>query len=443
MTSRFSWIHNAGAALAALAFVCTSSLAQDGWVLDVSHNAAPDGFVALFDGTSLDGWKGLVANPIKRSQMTATELKALQAKSDQQIAEHWWVEDGEIVNDGHGPHLCTDKAYGDFEMFIEWKISSGADSGIYLRGTPQIQIWDPIDGIDQAKVGSGGLYNNQKHVSKPRAVADNPAGEWNHFHIRMIGEHVRVVLNGVLVTDSVVMENYWDRSRPIFAREQIELQTHGGEIRFRNIFLREIDGDEASAWLASRGERTFRPLFNGKNLDGWTGSTNGYLVREGGVLMCDPRSGGNLLTKETFSDFVLRFEFKLPPAGNNGLAIRTPLEGNPAYEGIELQIIDNTAEKFADLQTYQYHGSIYGVVPAFRGYQRPIGEWNFEEVWCKGSQITVRLNGTTIVDADVSKIDKPIDGSEHPGLSRSSGHIGFMGHGDAVEFRNIHISELK
>lgn len=445
MKSRYSWIHNAGAAIAALASVCTPmhTQAQDGWVLDVEHNVAPEGFVALFDGSTLDGWKGLVANPIKRAEMSADELAKAQAKSDEQIAAHWWVEDGEIVNDGHGPHLCTDRAYGDFEMFIEWKISPGADSGIYLRGTPQIQIWDPVDGIEQAKVGSGGLYNNQKNVSKPLTVADNPAGEWNHFHVRMIGDHVRVALNGVLVTDDVVMENYWDRSRPIFAREQIELQTHGGEIRFRNIYLREIDATEANAWLASRGDRSFRPLFNGTNLDGWIGSTGGYLVQPGGVLMCDPKSGGNLLTKQTFSDFVLRFEFKLPPGGNNGLAVRTPPQGNPAYEGLELQILDNTAPKFARLQPYQYHGSIYGVVPAIRGYQRPVGAWNFQEVICHGPRVRVNLNGTTIVDADLSTIDQPIDGQNHPGLSRSSGHLGFMGHGDAVEFRNIRISEIK
>ncbi|MCA9299532.1 MAG: DUF1080 domain-containing protein [Phycisphaerales bacterium] len=305
-----------------------------------------------------------------------------------------------------------------------------------------MQIWDPVNGHDGTEVGSGGLYNNQKHASKPITRLDKPAGEWNSFRIRMIGEIVTVWLNGGLVVDDVPMENYWDRSRPIFAREQIELQTHGGEIRFRNLMIREIPGDEANAWLRSREASRFTPLTNGMDLSGWTGSTDGYYV-ENGAIVCDPAKGGNLFSEKAYGDFIARFEFLLPPGGNNGFAIRSPRDAtNPAYDGMELQVLDNTHPKYANLKPYQFHGSVYGIVPAHRGYQRAVGEWNFEEVEVRGSRVIVRLNGFTIVDADLAEIETPLDGQAHPGMRRTTGHFVFMGHGDPVRFRNVSVREL-
>jgi len=184
----------------------------------------------------------------------------------------------------------------------------------------------------------------------------------------------------------------------------------------------------------------FVSLFDGKTLDGWQGATDGY-VAENGVLVCQP--GGNLFTAKEYADFIFRFEFKLPPWGNNGVGIRTPAEGNPAYGGMEIQILDdNYKEKYPQLQDYQVHGSIYGVVPAKPGHQKPIGEWNCEEIVCEGSHVKVTLNGVVIVDADLGKIEKPLDGHEHPGLHNEKGYIGWLGHGDRVEFRNIRIKEL-
>ena len=185
----------------------------------------------------------------------------------------------------------------------------------------------------------------------------------------------------------------------------------------------------------------FTTLFNGKDLTGWVGDTQGYLA-EDGVLKCQP--GGNLYTAKEYADFVFRFEFKLTPGGNNGLGVRMPIGGG-AYNGMELQILDNTADKYKDLQPYQYHGSIYGIVPAKRGHLKPVGEWNSQEVIAKGRQITVILNGTTIVDADLDKASTPktMDDKEHKGLDRAQGHLGFLGHGDVIEFRNIRIKELE
>jgi hypothetical protein len=187
----------------------------------------------------------------------------------------------------------------------------------------------------------------------------------------------------------------------------------------------------------------FKSLFNGKDLSGWIGATKGYVVEDGKII-CPKRGGGNLYTKDEYSDFVFRLEFKLTPGANNGLGIRAPLKGDAAFVGMELQILDDTAPKYKNLRPYQFHGSIYGVVPAKRGNLKPVGEWNSQEVVAKGNRIKVTLNGTTIVDADIKKASTPktIDGRPHPGLKRTKGHIGFLGHGSRVEVRNIRIKDL-
>ena len=191
----------------------------------------------------------------------------------------------------------------------------------------------------------------------------------------------------------------------------------------------------------------FVSLFNGRNFEGWTGDTNGYIVEDGEIKSRIPEPGehlGNLYTKGEYSNFILRFQFKLTPGANNGLGIRSPLTGDAAYAGIELQILENTHEKWANLKPWQYHGSIYGVAAADRGYQNPPGEWNWQEVLVDGRHVKVTLNGHVILDVDLDEVsrDGTIDGHDHPGLARTTGHIGFLGHGDLVAFRNISIKTL-
>jgi hypothetical protein len=237
-----------------------------------------------------------------------------------------------------------------------------------------------------------------------------------------------------------VMENYWDRSRPIFPSEQIELQCHGNPIHFRNIFIREIPRDEGTRGLTEEEKAEgFVSLFNGKDLTGWIGDTNGYIAKNGRIIC---QKGGNVYAKDQYSDFIFRFEFKLTPGANNGLGIRTPLNVNAAYQGMELQILDDGAAQYKNLQPYQYHGSIYGVVPVIRGCQKPVGQWNYQEVMARGGRIRVRLNGGLVVDADISKITETMDKRPHPGLHREKGYIGFLGHGSQLEFRNIRIKPL-
>ncbi|MCF2442649.1 DUF1080 domain-containing protein [Dyadobacter sp. CY345] len=406
---------------------------------------AGEGFVSLFNGKDLTGWKGLVENPIARGKMSADSLAFKQKKADEVMKTGWAAKNGELVFSGHGDNLCTVKQYGDFEMYVDWKIESKGDAGIYLRGTPQVQIWDTSRVEVGAQVGSGGLYNNAKNPKNPTKLADNAIGDWNNFHITMIGDRVTVELNGERVVDNVILENYWDRNLPIFVKEQLELQAHGNIVYYRDIFVREIPRPEPFVLSDEEKKEGYKVLFDGTNMHEWTGNTTDY-TSQNGEMVLDPKGGGkgNLYSKDQYSDFIFRFEFQLTPGANNGLGIRTPMEGDAAYVGTEIQILDNDADIYKNLKEYQYHGSAYGIIPAKRGYLKPLGEWNYEEIYLKGSKIKVTLNGTVITEGDLAEASKngTADHRDHPGLKNTSGYIGFLGHGSPVKFRNIRIKDL-
>ena len=404
-----------------------------------------DGLVPMFNGKDLTGWQALVGNPVTRKKMDPKELAKKQVEANSKLSGNWSAKDGCIVFNGDGDNLCSVKQYGDFEMIVDWRITKKGDSGIYLRGSPQVQIWDTSRVEVGAQVGSGGLYNNQKYPSKPSKVADNPIGEWNTFRIKMIGEKVTVYLNGELIVDNVTLENYWDRSIPIFPKESIELQAHGTDLAFRDIYVKELNNDEYTV-PAEEVKDGFKALFNGKNFDGWTGNLIDYHVENGEIVLHldNGPSHGNIFTSDEYSDFIYRFEFQLTPAANNGIGIRAPLEGDAAYQGMEIQVLDSEDPVYNDLAPYQYHGSVYGIIPAKRGYLKPVGQWNYEEIMAKGNHIKVTLNGTIILDGDIKEAAKngPMDHKAHPGLFREKGHIGFLGHGSVVKFKNIRLKEL-
>ena len=207
-------------------------------------NTPPEGFTALFNGEDLSGWQGQVGdgNPYTRAEMKPEELKAAQAAADENMKAHWKAEDGMLIFDGKGKSLCSAKEYGDFELFCDWKIDQGGDSGIYIRSTPQVQIWDtkwePYF-KHGAEKGSGSLWNNAKHEKFPLEYADNPVGEWNTFYIKMVGDHVIVKLNGKLVTDTK-LENFWKRGMPLADQGLIELQNHGNTLWFKNVYVKEL-----------------------------------------------------------------------------------------------------------------------------------------------------------------------------------------------------------
>jgi len=212
-------------ALIGLGFLGNMIVAQD--------NTPPGGFEALFNGKDLSGWQGLVELP-ERAKLTKEEFAAKQRDANERYLPHWTVTDGVLRYDGKGQSLQTSSDYGDFELLVDWKIGPKGDTGIYLRGTPQVQIWDNPQ-------GSGGLFNNKINPRQPLKYADRPVGEWNTFRIIMKGEKVSVWLNGELVVDDVTMENYWQRDQPIPARGPIELQHHGNPIEFKNIYIRKLD----------------------------------------------------------------------------------------------------------------------------------------------------------------------------------------------------------
>ncbi len=413
--------------------------------------AVPKGFVALFNGTDLNGWWGATTeDPRKYLALPPEEFKKKRDASLPDIREHWRVENGELVNDGKGLYLTTDKFVGDFELLLDYRTVPLADSGIYLRGCPQVQIWDYTE---QAKFnlgadkGSGGLWNNSPDApgKDPLVKADKPFGQWNHFRVIMAGSRVWVWLNGKQTVNGAIMENYYDRKTAVPPKGPLQLQTHGGEIRWRNIFLREIGSDEADRLLRGKDPAGFKPVFNGKDFSGWAGPTDNYEVRDGAIT-CKPGKGGTIYTDAEFKDFVARLEFKLPPGGNNGLAIRYPGKGDTAYDGMcEIQVLDDHYEQATGqkIDARQAHGSAYGMVAAQRGYQHPIGDWNYQEVTVKGSTIKVELNGTVILDCDLSKVTDYLANHPHPGKNNATGHFGFAGHNDPVMFRNISIQRLE
>lgn len=456
------------------------------------HQDPPPGFTALFNETDLSGWYGWSTRDPSELWSMSPEAQAkykkesiegglLDAKGkpiNEHLNAHWRVEDHELVNDGLGYYLTTDKDYGDFELHLEYKALPKGDSGIYLRGTPQIQIWDATEGdprgLGQDK-GSGGLWNNRKGApgKDPTKKMDKPFGEWNSLKITMIGERVTVIFNGEKVVDHAVLENFFANQKsgylaygkpsaqkrdetavkmpngymmePVYAKGPIQLQTHGSEIRWRNVFVREIGADEANKFLAARDALGFVELNNGKDLSNWIGAVNNYEVKDGAIV-CKQGKGGDLLSKEEYENFQIRFEFKLPFGGNNGIALRTPVGGHSSSDGLEIQVIDsdgyNAKHPAAPLKPFQYHGSLYHCVGAKHGFLRPVGEWNYQEIEVRGQTIKVTLNGTKILDVDIDQLDRSQIESAPKGLDQRKGHIGFAGHSDPVAFRSFRVKKL-
>ncbi|MEO0477497.1 MAG: DUF1080 domain-containing protein [Planctomycetota bacterium] len=408
------------------------------------NNQPPEGFKALFNGEDIKGWTGgKTEDPVKikanLEKMNEAQRKDYYGKINADINKNWSVKDGELISTGKGLHLVTPEDYSDFEMWVDWKLMSvGGDSGIYVRDTPQVQIWDPghkpahQHGSDK---GSGGLWNNTKHPRDPSQLADNPIGEWNRMYIRIVGQYCTVILNGKTVVDNVVLENFFDRKKPVYASGRIHLQTHGSETRFRNVFVREIGDEEANKILKeiAGDEDSFSSIFNGKDLTGWTGRLDSFDVIDGAIV-CKQGLKHNIFTEKKYSDYAVRMEFKLPPAGNSGLALRSPDAKGP---DVEVQVLDNTHPRYAKLKPNQLHASLYGVTPAIDGYLRPVGEWNYQEVRVAGGHITVDLNGYRVLDVTLSSI-----APNHRAAKLKEGHFGFLGHEDRVAFRDLRIKEL-
>jgi hypothetical protein len=333
------------------------------------------------------------------------------------------AHDGVLLLKAGDGFVRTNERHGDFVLELDWRAlrPSKYDSGIYIRADlpAEGKPWPSRYQINLLEGKEGNLLGVPGAESSGLA---KPAGEWNHFKITVVGDTAELEING---------QKAWKASGIQNTDGYIGLQSEvdgGGQFEFRNFELTDLD---------------YQPLFNGHDLAGWTGDTQGYQVVDD-TIVSPTTGGGRLFTADQYSDFSFRFDFKLTPGGNNGVGIRTPMEGNPAYVGMEIQILDNDADVYKDIQPYQAHGSVYGVVPAKRGYLKPVGEWNHEEIIADGRHVTVILNGTTIVDANLDEASKDgtIDHQDHPGLKREKGHIGFLGHGAKIEFRDLRIRDL-
>ena len=362
-----------------------------------TKTAAATASTPLFNGTDTSGWHGVGPDG--------------SATSAAPVDRHWSVSAGELVTDGFGSPMASDQQVGDIELTLEYKTGSAATTDVFIR---QGQI--PIDQQGRA--------------------ADS---KWHTLRVIQVGEIASVFVDGARRVDHERVAGLLGPGQPLPRTGSVALRGRGDEVRFRRVQYREVSASEALQFLHDRDRGTFKRIFDGKSLNGWKGEVDQYEVADG-AIRCKAGSGGNVFSKDEYSDFTVRFEFKLPPGGNNGLAIRYPGEGDTAYVGMcELQVLDDSDPKYATLDPRQYHGSIYGMVAARRGYQRPVGEWNFEQVTVHGSRITVELNGTIITDADVSTVTEFLDKKAHPGKDRTRGYFGFAGHNDPVEYRAVEI----
>ncbi|MDR2754301.1 MAG: DUF1080 domain-containing protein [Planctomycetaceae bacterium] len=412
-------------------FVCHSFLMAEETVPNVlSPEEKAEGFQLLFDG------------------------KRLSPEIWQCAIEGYPVEE-EVLVCRQGGNLLTVKEYGDFVLRFEFLLSSGGNNGVGIRAESptkdaayhgmEIQI------LDNSAEKWKGLKPYQFHGSIYGVVPvkrnaekkdyHKPVGEWNVEEITASGSRIKVVLNGETVVDadiSVFKDNPTPdgKEHPGLLREKgfLGFLGHGDPIRFRNIRVKELN-----ALTEEEKKDGFELLFDGKTISPeiWKNDIQGYPV-EHGEIVC--RKGGTLATIQEYDDFDFRFEFLLPPGGNNGVLVRG---------GTEIQILDHFHERYKDLKPYQYHGSIYYSVPSKRvpekhDFHKPVGQWNYEEIIVRGTRYKVILNNETILEADVAELKgKPsMDGQEHPELQNTKGSLGFLGHGDPVQFRNIRVKKL-
>ena len=432
------------------------------WLVDTGRED-PDRVFSVVD--QVDGapairisgerWGGLVTRERFRDYHLVVEFrwgavtwaKRRDASRDSGILVHCQGPDGSTGEDSSGPWMRSVEAQiieggvGDFILVTGFDHEGRRlVPGLTAPVTPDRDDEAVYDPQGEPRAFEGGRINwwgrdvdweDQLGFRGPRDV-ESPYGEWTRLDVIADGDRITTLVNGIVVNEG------WDSS---LTGGKILIQSEGAELYVRRVDLRPLSGRVES--VAS--EEGFVSLFDGETLDGWTlekKTGEGYRVEDGKITL-PPGGGGNLLTGTEFRDFVFRFEFRLFDGSNNGLGIRAPFGARDiAYDGIELQIIDNTAERYEDIKPWQRHGSLYHVFPARTGFLRPVGEWNEQEVIARGTRVKVILNGVTILDVDTDGVMDAALLAEHPGLQRRSGHIGFLGHNEPVEFRNVRIKDL-
>jgi hypothetical protein len=433
------------------------------WLVD-THREDPDQVFTVVD--QVDGapairisgerWGGIVTRETFRDYHLVTEFrwglttwgKRRDKTRDSGILIHCQGPDGNTAEGASGPWMRSVEAQiieggvGDFIL-----VGGHDEAGVRLvpRLTAPVTtdrdgeaVYDPQG---ESRDFEGGRINwwgrdpdwEDELGFRGRQDVESPVGEWNRLDVIADGDRITILVNGFVVNEG---------TRSSLTEGRILIQSEGAELYVRRVELRPLPARLETS--IGEDEEGFVPLFDGETLDGWvlkrkTGA--GYLVEDGKIVL-PPGGGGNLLTEKEYEDFTLRFDFRLFEGSNNGLGIRAPSDARDvAYEGIELQIIDNTAERYEAIKPWQRHGSLYHVFPARTGHLKPVGEWNHQEVIARGTRVKVILNGATILDVDTDGVTDAALLEKHPGLQRRSGHIGFLGHNEPVEFRNIRIQE--
>ena len=406
-----------------------------------------EGFAAV--ATDLAQWSAVTADPARRATMKAAALKRAEAAAAKAMQQSWTTADGTIAYAGGEPStIAAPGTYENFEFWIDCRTRGAA--GIAVRSTNRIGL-----GGD---AGSGALTGNRTHASTPAVDADNADGEWNTLHVKVVDDRVTVEVNGRTVTENVILENTCAPGEAAYASGAIELLGEGDAAEFRDFYLCELPATPVFELSPEERAEGYEVLFDGRSLHKWTGNTTNYVPQEGTIYVTASYGGkGNLYTVEEYGDFILRFEFRFLREGvNNGIGLRTPMGVDAAYHGMEIQILDHDAPIYKNLRVYQQHGSVYGIIPAKRIKFGELGTWNVEEIRAVGDRITVTVNGEVILDGDIreacqghnvsedgsKKNPYTVDHRNHPGLFNKKGHIGLLGHGAGIQFRNIRIKSL-
>ena len=402
-----------------------------------------DGF-AVLPADGLAGWTAVAVNPAEAKRLPARQVAKLRKAAGEAVAANWGAADGLLEFAAETPAtIGTEKEYENFELWIEWR--SEGEAGMAVRSMPLIRL-------------GGAAGTGLADGKAARTVADNAPGTWNTLYVKGVDDRITLVENGVKVAENAVMTNLCAPGEPVYAQGRIELAGQGALVAFRNLWINELPSTPVFSLPADEAAAGYEVLFDGRSLYKWTGNTTNYVPLDGTIDVTATYGGsGNLYTVGEYGDFILRFEFRFLTEGvNNGIGIRTPMGVDAAFHGMEIQILDHDAPIYKDISDYQQHGSVYGVIAADRVKFGELGEWNTEEIRAVGDRITVTVNGRVILDGNIreacrghnvsedgSKVNPyTVDHRNHPGLFNKSGHIGLLGHGAGIQFRNLRVLDL-
>ena len=406
-----------------------------------------DGF-AVLPADGLAGWTAVAVNPAEAKRLPARQVAKLRKAAGEAVAANWGAADGLLEFAAETPAtIGTEKEYENFELWLEWR--SEGEAGLAVRSMSQIRL----GGTE----GTG--LKTQGQTDTPAAAADNAPGTWNTLYAKVVDDRITLIENGVTLAENVVLTNPCAPGEPVCVRGRIELSGLAAPACFRNLYIGELPSTPVFELSPEEAAQGYEVLFDGRSLHKWTGNTVNYVPLDGTIDVTASYGGsGNLYTVKEYGDFDLRFEFRFLRRGvNNGIGIRTPMGVDAAYHGMEIQILDHDAPIYKNLRIYQQHGSVYGIIPAQEHVVfGDLGTWNTMEIHAVGDRITVTVNGRVILDGDIRQACKghnvsedgskknpyTVDGKNHPGLFNKKGHLGLLGHGAGIQFRNLRVLDL-